>query len=72
MALLLFAIDAPPDADDFSDSGTSCSFIAFARAPRSGAWKGFSVLGGFPVKELLQCIHADLSAVTIDRGAKQT
>jgi Reverse transcriptase (RNA-dependent DNA polymerase)/RNase H-like domain found in reverse transcriptase/Integrase zinc binding domain len=60
VALLLVAVDTPPAAED----GPDRTFMAFAKAPHSGAWRGFSLIGGFPADELLQRVHASTSTLS--------
>jgi RNase H-like domain found in reverse transcriptase len=62
VALLLVAVDTPPTAEDSREPDRP--FMAFARAPHSGAWRGFSVIGGFSADELLQRVHAITAALS--------
>lgn len=69
MALLLVAIDTPPEIESFVEPERS--FMAFTRAPYSGAKQGFSLIGGFPADALLRRILSGIAASDVEVLAEQ-
>jgi hypothetical protein len=64
VSLLLVAIDTPPSVAGVPDNERS--FMAFKRAPHSGAWKGFSLIGSFPADDLLKRVISGVAASNVE------